>query len=415
MTAKVPASALSFPMSALDSASSMIASVRRASAADRVSARSFEIEYRPLAELETLVAPWQDLAAHALEPNIFYEPGFALAAAPLFGKDVFVGLVWSSEPRGLLGFFPVRADRRRYGVPIPVLANWTHPYAPLGTPLVRRDMAEPVIAAWLDHVAHDAGLPDLLLMRLLPDDGPFAIALGAALTRNGSEAVSFDRHQRAMLVPGEDRAGYVDAAVGARKRKELRRQRRRLEETGRVSLSTTKDAAGVALVLADFLALEAGGWKGSAGTAAAGSDRTREFMTRAISRLAMEGQAAIYRLLVGERAVAAMIVLKSGNVSWCWKIAYDEAFARYSPGVLLTLSVTEALMADPALTYADSCATAGHPMIDHLWRARLTLADQLISASSGGDFSFALACRMEALRRVAFTAAKSLRQLLRGP
>jgi hypothetical protein len=71
-------------------------------------------------------------------------------------------------------------------------------------------------------------------------------------------------------------------------------------------------------------------------------------------------------------------------------------------------------MADPALTYADSCATAGHPMIDHLWRGRLTLADQLISASPGSEFSFALACRLETLRRVAFNAAKSLRQLLRG-
>ena len=69
----------------------------------------------------------------------------------------------------------------------------------------------------------------------------------------------------------------------------------------------------------------------------------------------------MHRLLVGERPVAAMVMLGSGNTSWCWKIAYDETFAHYSPGVLLTLDATEALLADPAVAYADSCATGGHP------------------------------------------------------
>jgi CelD/BcsL family acetyltransferase involved in cellulose biosynthesis len=415
MTAKVSTPDSHLPMGALDSASSMIASVRRASAADRYLGVAFETECRPLTGLAAIADAWRDLAAHALEPNIFYEPAFALAAAPLLGSDVLAGLVWSATaPRQLLGFFPVRIDRRRYGVPIPVLTGWIHPYAPLGTPLVRRELAEPVIAAWLDHIARDPKLPDLMLLRTLPDDGPFAAALGAVLTRNGCEAKSFERHQRAILAPDSDRAGYIDAAMGAKKRKELRRQRRRLEEAGTVTWSEAKDARGIAGGLADFFALEASGWKGPAGTAAARHDAIREFMTRAVVQLAAEGKVATYRLLVDELAVAAMILLRSGNIFWCWKIAYEEAFARYSPGVQLTVGATEALLADPALAYADSCATAGHPMIERVWRERLTLADQLIGTHPGADFSFTLACRLETLRRTALAAAKSLRQHLRG-
>ena len=109
------------------------------------------------------------LAGRAVEQNVFYDPGFALAAAPLLGADVRVGLVWSRAPRQLAGFFPVRIDRRRYGVPFAVTVGWTHPFAPLGTPLVDRDMAEPVIAAWLDHVAGDAALPDLMLLPLVAE------------------------------------------------------------------------------------------------------------------------------------------------------------------------------------------------------------------------------------------------------
>jgi CelD/BcsL family acetyltransferase involved in cellulose biosynthesis len=394
-------------------ASSMIASARGASAHAGPWPEAFEVECRPLAALEPIIAAWRELAADAAEPNIFYDPAFALAAAPLLGADILAGLVWSdSTQQQLVGFFPVKIDRR-YGVPIPVLIGWTHPYAPLGTPLVRRDLAEPVIAAWLDHVAHDPNLPDLMLMRLLAMDGPFAAALDTVRASRDCKARYFDQQQRAMLMPDGDRAKYIDAAMGRKKRKELRRQMRRLQDIGVVRWSKTNGAAEAASALEDFLVLEAGGWKGRAGTAAAGSDDLRAFMSSAVSGLVAEGKGAIYRLLIDERAIAALILLKEGSVSWCWKIAYDEAFARYSPGVLLALTVTEGLLADPMLAYADSCATAGHPMIDHIWRERRTLADQLISTRPDAEFSFALASGLEVLRRTGLNAAKSLRDHLR--
>ena len=112
----------------------------------------FRVEWRPLAELAPIAEEWRALAARALEPNVFYEPAFALAAAPVFGRDVGAGLVWSAAyARRLVGVFPARIERRRYGIALPVLVGWTHPYAPLGTPLVDRDAGAAVIAAWLDH------------------------------------------------------------------------------------------------------------------------------------------------------------------------------------------------------------------------------------------------------------------------
>ena len=40
----------------------------------------FRVEWRPLAELGAIAADWRALAGSALEPNVFYEPAFALAA-----------------------------------------------------------------------------------------------------------------------------------------------------------------------------------------------------------------------------------------------------------------------------------------------------------------------------------------------
>jgi CelD/BcsL family acetyltransferase involved in cellulose biosynthesis len=374
----------------------------------------FRVEWRPLAELAEVAAEWRALAARALEPNVFYEPACARAAAPGCGRDAGAGLVWSSGlPRRLVGFFPARIERRRYGIALPVLVGWTHPYAPLGTPLVDRDATAAVIAAWFEHLASHPDLPSLVLMPYLPLQGPLAVALDGVLAARGSKAVDFARHLRALLMPEGARAGYLDRALGRKKRKELRRQRNRLGGAGVVTRASASEPAAVTAALGDFLRLEAGGWKGRAGTAARADGDIAKFLETAVADLAGEGKARIERLLVDARAVAAIVVLRSGTTAWCWKIAYDESFARASPGVQLLTDVTQMLLDDPAIARADSCATQNHPMIDHVWRERLVLTERLVCIKSGSSFAFALACALEAFRHATVAAAKSARDLLR--
>jgi hypothetical protein len=174
----------------------------------------------------------------------------------------------------------------------------------------------------------------------------------------------------------------------------------------------TAAGADVGPALSDFLALEAKGWKGRRGTAAARQAKTRQFIETAIPELAAAGMAQIHRLLIAERAIAAAITLKSADRAWFFKIAYDEAWARASPGVQLTLDLTAQLLGDSTVADADSCATEDHPMIDHLWRERLALADVLVARPEAAA-AFALACRLEGARRSAIAAAKRLRDGLR--
>jgi CelD/BcsL family acetyltransferase involved in cellulose biosynthesis len=374
----------------------------------------FRVEWRPLAGLTSIASEWHALSARALEPNVFYEPAFALAAARGFGHTVGAGLVWArTAPSRLVGFFPARIERRRYGVPLPVLVGWTHPYAPLGTPLVDRDAAAAAISAWLAHVARAPDLPNLLLMPYLPEEGALAQAFDAALAARNASAIAFGRHRRALLAPRENRGRYLDAAIGGKKRKELRRQRKRLGESGALVSSIVATPAEIAAALDDFLALEAAGWKGRAGTAASADERIRGFMREAVVALAQEGKARIARLFAGGQPIAAIVTLTSGSTGWCWKIAYDEAFARFSPGVQLLSDLTQALVEDGELARADSCATADHPMIDHLWRERLPLADRLVQLAPERAFGFALAARMEPLRRRAIAAATAVRDRVR--
>lgn len=375
---------------------------------------SFRVEWRPLTELGAVAAEWWALAARALEPNVFYEPAFARAAARVFGREAGAGLVWSrGTPPRLLGFFPGRITRRRYGIPLPILTGWTHPFGPLGTPLVERDLSEPVIAAWLDHVARDAQLPKLMLLPYVPEDGAWAQAFGNVIDRRGGCMKSFGRHARAQLAPGNAREDYLGRAVGGKKRKELRRQRKRLADQGLLMSASTGESAAVFRAVDDFFALEAGGWKGRAGTAAREHEDIRKFLQTAVTDLASEGKARVARLLLDARPIAAIVVLRSGTTAWCWKIAYDERFARSSPGVQLLLDVTQELLDDPTVLRADSCADENHPMIDHVWRERLVLADRLVSVGPESNTAFRLACALETGRRAAVASAKQLRALMR--
>ena len=79
----------------------------------------------------------------------------------------------------------------------------------------------------------------------------------------------------------------------------------------------------------------------------------------------------------------------------------------------LLLDVTDDLLADASIARADSCATADHPMIDHVWRERLALSDRLMCVAKCDPTLFSHLCRMESLRRTAIDALKRLRNLLR--
>ena len=399
------------PHAALERTASAIASARRAVLADRYAIDSFAVEWRALSELEAIADEWRDLAARALEPNVFYEPAFVLAAAAVFGRGAGAVLVWSGkEPRKLLGFFPARIVERRYGLKFPLLVGWTHPYAPLGTPLVEREAAEPVIAAWLAYLAENPALPGLLLLPLIAENGPFAAALNANLNRAQLPAADFARQQRALLEPGGNRAHYIERTLSLHRRRELRRTGRRLADLGAMLFATATEASAVVGAIEDFFVLEASGWKGTAGTAAAYHDEASHFMTTAVRKLAAEGKAAIMRILVDGRPIAAGITLRSAGAAWYWKIAYDETYARYAPGILLTVALTEELAADAAIVRTDSCAQPDNAVMGELWRERLALCDRLVAVRPQAPFSFVR--RLETLRGAAVDAAKSVRKRL---
>jgi hypothetical protein len=69
--------------------------------------------------------------------------------------------------------------------------------------------------------------------------------------------------------------------------------------------------------------------------------------------------------------------------SFSFKTAFDEDFARYSPGVLLQIE-NLALLERSDLQWCDSCAAQGHPMIDSIWTGRRSIGRYSIAIGGSG-------------------------------
>ena len=155
----------------------------------------------------------------------------------------------------------------------------------------------------------------------------------------------------------------------AKKRKELRRQHARLAEAGKLAVERHADDTCLATWIDHFLALEAAGWKGAAGSALASHDATAGLFRDALRGAAERGRLERLSLKLDGRPIAMLANFITAPGAFSYKTAFDERFARFSPGVLLQLE-NLALLDNPEVAWCDSCATPEHPMIEGLWTER---------------------------------------------
>lgn len=320
---------------------------------------------------------WRALAQRAIEPNGYYLPAWELAvSATARGRTAASALpAFDGASTRLIGLMPVISLWRALKIPLPALVS-AHPYGTLCSPLIDRDA--PIEAATqLLRRAREAGAHALVLNDVALD-GAAMTALKQVLTRDGLKPRVLSSYIRASLDATQDDETLLRDALGTKKLKELRRQSHRLEEHGPVMFDVARRPDEIGPALETFLQLEASGWKGKRGTALVQHVGDATFIRRAVPALAETAQCEIITLRAGTTPVAAGIVLRHQDRAFFFKLGIDERFAKYSPGVQLTIELTRHLCADPAIASADSTASADHPMINPIWRGRFAVGDVLI-------------------------------------
>jgi Acetyltransferase (GNAT) domain len=84
------------------------------------------------------------------------------------------------------------------------------------------------------------------------------------------------------------------------------------------------------------------------------------------------GRLQLLDIRLDERPIAMLANFIAPPAAFSFKTAYDEDYARFSPGVLLQMDNLN-LLNRADLTSCDSCAAPDHPMIDSIWRERRTV------------------------------------------
>jgi hypothetical protein len=394
------------------------APVRRSTTREFAAHPSRSATRRGIAALASInVDQWRALADRAIEPNAYYLADWELpldatardrtnASALTAYADVSSA---KSGAGALIGLVPVISAWRAYRIPLPVLVS-ADPYGTLCTPLLDHRLADEAVATLL-RKARAIG-QHALILRNVALDGAAMKALAAELERDGIKPHTLQAHARACLDATRDADELLRDALGVKKLKELRRQRNRLAEHGDVSFQVARAPRDVVQALETFLALEASGWKAKRGTALLQHSGDAAFIRRAAPALAERGQCEIVTLRAGPTPVAAAIVLRHQDRAFYFKLGVDENFAKFSPGVQLTLDLTRHLCADPAIALADSTANAGHPMIDPIWRGRLAIGDVLIPLHRR-DRVVPLARAAIALRRLMRSSARRAVHIIR--
>ncbi|HYF54110.1 MAG TPA: GNAT family N-acetyltransferase [Salinarimonas sp.] len=366
-----------------------------------------DVEIVGAEDLAGIESAWRALFVEAVEPNPFLGPDFLIPLAALRGGRLRVALAWrrAGGGRSLSALMPFVLEP---GLPLlrpPLLRAFADPLVSNATPLIAAGRADEVAAVLLDGLArlHPGAV---LLLDGIRLDGPAATALAA--TRPPSVDVA--RFERAAIRAGAGLDAYLEERVPGKRVRELRRCERRLAEAGPVTRETLWGAAARPAVEA-FLALEASGWKGRQGTALASRPADLAFARAALSGATPAVAADL--LTVAGRPVAAAVHLLAGDDAVAFKCAYDEAWAKASPGAVLDLHTLETVLGSGRIGLMDSGAQPGHP-VEALWRERIAYGDRLVALDrrTASDELEALARRLAGLSAMASTAKGIVKRAL---
>lgn len=316
---------------------------------------------------------WRELAESALVPNPFSDPDFVLAAMDGF-ETPEIGLLIGRDGGLWRAAMPVHHVGTWRRLPGRRLATWLHPYCFLGTPLLDRAVTPELLAAVLARAVREHGSG--FGIDLADAAGPAAAILDAALELHGP-SLRFAEFGRAALQRRPDN-DYLFTGVSSRHRKEIRRQRRLLET--RFDDLRVTDRAGELTSATRFLELEASGWKGKAGTAMACEPGHARFFATACRVLRERGRLEMLFLESGDRPLAAICNLLAGDGIFCFKMAFEEEFASFSPGVQLVVEMIDHFHEDrTSAAWVDSCADPENSMINRLFPDRRALHAVLVS------------------------------------
>jgi CelD/BcsL family acetyltransferase involved in cellulose biosynthesis len=357
---------------------------------------------------------WRRLGERAVEPNPFAEPDFFILSTRYFEGYRDATVVIAQEGTEFLGVVPFAGIDTPRLPPRRVASTRANPMQITGlhTPLVDRTDPHRVVDALLDalsRAARSEGWPGILLLDEIGSDGPVAASLLKVCEERRYPVYVKDSWDRGTV----SRAGQWANPVDGKRRREIRRRQRLLtEEAGAEVVLVDRSLAPGACD--DFMAMEIAGWKGrEGGHAFARYPNMAEWFREWHRCLVAGGRATLLSLEAGSHPVAMAYVVRAGDGLFCFRIAFDEAYAKYGPGPMLLSSALTYLRDTTDAAWFDSMTSKDNTFFLGLLPERRRLSRLFIG--TGGTLDRALVSALPAMAKLSAASHQMRHRLVRNP
>ncbi len=163
----------------------------------------------------------------------------------------------------------------------------------------------------------------------------------------------------------------------------------------------------------DFLVMEASGWKGREG----GLALTRRPATVSWFRewhpiWVASGRLTILALNVGSVSVAMQYYVRANEGLFCFRIAFDDAYAKYKPGAMLMSMALSHLRDHTDAEWVDSSTDAGNTFFFGMLPERRTISTILIG--TGGIVDRSLVSALPTMTKLVVAEKRVRKRLARS-
>ncbi|NKC12868.1 MAG: GNAT family N-acetyltransferase [Gammaproteobacteria bacterium] len=276
-------------------------------------------------------------------------PGwFSNFAATVLQPGDTLRIVTVTAPDGtalaLLPLYKRRGDRRKGHGELASLANF---YTCEFDVISGRNGEDPqaIADSLCSAIAAQRPRPDIVRIDSLPECGMWLAPLLRGFRKAGFLVEPFEYFGCWFeSLQNKTMADYMASRPG-RLRSTVTRKRRRMERYGDARVVIASALEDAKLLIADYEEVHAKSWKPA--------EPHPDFMPGLIHVAARDGALRLGVLYRAERPIAAQLWLLSGTRATIYKLSYDSAHGRDSPGAVLTLYMIEHAVAEGSLTELD--------------------------------------------------------------
>jgi len=287
------------------------------------------MEVRVFDSLDALTPIYDDLLARAGARSFYLSgPWFRNLAATALAPGETLRLYGVERDGRAEALLVARVGGRGGGRAPRALTGFTNAYSILYAPLLRDAAAPgPALTALAAALAAERPAWDCVHLDSLDRDAPLFDALAAAMRGAGFLVQSYFHFGNAYQTVEGGYDAYLKALPG-QTRSNIKRGAKRLAKDHAFELDIVTGADGLDRALAAYDAIYAASWK---------EPEPFPDFTAGLARACAEaGSLRLGLLHVEGRPAAAQLWIVAAGQATIYKLAYDEAFKRYSVGTILT-------------------------------------------------------------------------------